>query len=226
MLHDFVDEISVATSAAPHFLIEMAFGILLQSAVHAIHKGSLAVALRLLTGIELLRLGLCDAGRVIVHRTGLQQVLTCTLIDALGEFRGVENGVEQLTVDFVACLLQCLLQPRALKGGLELQHAIVVVDAVGKPHAAQVFVHRQEVLAVGVVGRLIVGEHMLQHAADGQIDGTILIPQDVASPQRGFGKVEDVAALLGREGIPARHTITQQLHVGELHVSIVERRFF
>ena len=168
-----------------------------QTAVQAIGYRSFVLGV-LHGGIESLGLGLCHAVIVVTGRRQYQ-VFPISLVDALGHHLGVEDYGK----DFLAQLLQCLslgqrqggsiytLQSLTEKFGREAGHellaAIVVMDAVGEPHALQVDLHCLEI-GRSLVAR-IAGIDRLKHLSDDKVVLAVLVEEDVTTLQGGFREV-------------------------------------
>ena len=94
---DVVNGLPVQSSAAIGVLGQPAVGPSHKPAVHAMHDGSVRVAVFFLSGVELLGLLLCDAFLVVVTGRGEQQVLPVGLVHTLGQDVGREDdGAERI----------------------------------------------------------------------------------------------------------------------------------
>ena len=215
----------VEPSGGIYVLVQIALGILFQTAVHAVHDGLVGQGSgSLLLGIELLCLVLCDTLAVVVACRGKQEVVAALahtlghdggVGDNLGkalELLGPNHGRGNGTV--------CLAKPFGREGRLELVRAIVMMYAVGKPHLTQVGEESLPVLALVRDGRVL--QDVLQQMAYGQVVAAVLVPQDVASAKSRLCKVVDILLLPQAQVLEGRHTVAQQLYVGKAHLGVCE----
>ena len=104
--------------------------------------------------------------------------------------------------------------------GHELLRPVVVVDAVAEPDPFQVDGEGLEEVAVPVA--LVAGVDGFEHAADAQVVAPVLVEEDVAPLQGGFGKVIDKGFLTEAQVVETGHLVAEHLDVGKLLVSVLE----
>jgi len=87
------------------------------------------------------------------------------------------------------------------------------MDAVGEPHLFQVLLQRLPFGGRAVSGVILI-DH-LQRAAHWEIDGAVLVEEDVAPALGRLGQIIDELLLLERQGVEAGDFVTDDLDVVE-----------
>ena len=214
------DGVAVETAEAVDLLDDLAV-FLDDTAVETVADRSLRVVFH--RGIESLDLVLGHAGIEVVGRCR-DEILTLGLIDAFGSDGGIEDNLEDSvavgspgafaeTVDFGS-------EEITREAGSELVGRIVVMDAVGKLDLFEILLESLVVGAVAVAGEI--GIDTFEHLTDLEVILVVLIPEDVAAPESGFGKIIDQTFLIERKAVEVGHFVAQNLDVGEAVDSVVE----
>ena len=195
-IHDVADSLAIAAMGTPHLFVHALF-VLHQRRVQSVRRRLTIVGVGLLHPVvEVLRLLLRHALIEMACR-GQQQVLSVGLVHTLGQHAGIKNHGKQLLAHFLhrfALLqrqqlrshpLQHLAQEFLAEPWLELLTAIVVVDAVRKPHALQIHLQRMPLgcfLRGKPAGTVPAGIHRLQHLPDAQVIASKLVKGDIPAP--------------------------------------------
>ena len=217
----------------PYLLYHLAI-LLYETAVHAIHHGSLILGV-LQVVVECLGLCLCNTIIVVAGR-GEHEVLSIGLVYALGHHCGVEDGREHFITQLgeslplsqrkLRCIYrnQCLAEEFGSEAGLELVGAVVVMYTTREPYTLGV---GHEVLPfLSLLVALEVGVYGLQHLADNEVVASVLVEQDVAALQRSLLEVVNKFLLVERERIESLHFVAEHLDVRKCLVGIAESSFF
>ena len=197
MLHDMGQRVAIHAIDTPYTFLECAVLSAHQLAVESEHgrlcgstlwKGIVGTCRGVLHEVLLqplvegLCLGLCDALLVVVAGRREQQVVALALVDTLGHDVGTEDEVEEFfrgLGEAAACDERLHVLSREAR--LELVAAIVVVNAVGEPDTLEINLKSPELLRGA--GALEIHVYALQQLSEGEIAASVLVPQDVASPQ-------------------------------------------
>ena len=216
----YAGEGSVVEAAyAIDLLIDEAPLVAHEAGVEAHHYGA-RVGEGLALGVELLGLGLRDAGGVVVAGGGEDEVLAVALVGAHLHDAVVEDDGEDFLVEGGAYALEGVTQPYLGEVGVELLAAVVVVDAGGEPQALEIHLEGEEVLVLAVAP--VVGVDFLEGVADAEVVASVLVEKDVASGEGGFLEVIDEGLLAQGELVEAGHLIAEHLDVGKLLVGVLE----
>ena len=100
----------------------------------------------------------------------------------------------------------------------------MVMYAVAEEDALGVFRESLEFSAFAVSG--IVLQDCLEGVAQAEVAGAVLVPEDVAAPFCGLGKVVGVLLLLEGEVFPTGNLVTDDLYVGKLVYGVAEIGIF
>ena len=94
------------------------------------------------------------------------------------------------------------------------------MDTVAEPHLLQVKLETFEVNIITITAIVLV--NLLECLAHGEVILTVLVGEDVAALQSGFGEEIDQFLLVERQLVKAGHLVTEHLDVGKAVDSIVK----
>ena len=213
--------VAVEAAELVHLLLHLAVLAFDEAAVEAVGDGG-EVGGVLEGSVIRLYFGLGEPGAVEVAGRGGDQVGVVGLVDALGEVCRVEHHLDELGlgIGVGADAVELRLKEGLRELGRELVHGVVVVYAVAEPHLLHVLLERLEIgaVAVAVVG----GVDVFERAAQGQVRGAVLVPEDVAAPEGCFGEVVDERLLVDAEAVEIGHLVAEHFDVGEAVGRVVE----
>ena len=95
-----------------------------------------------------------------------------------------------------------------------------MVDTVGEPHALQVTLKGGELFGILVVG--IIEVECLQRSTDTQVVATVLVIEDIASPECRFAQAIEQRLLLQTQTVELRYVVAEDFQVIELVHGVLE----
>ena len=98
------------------------------------------------------------------------------------------------------------------------------MNAVREPHALEVTLEGRKIHFGLVVG--VIEIELLTRAADTEVVTSVLVIEDVSSPEGCLGKAVNERFLLKGQLVKLRYVVTEDLEVIELIHVVLERGFF
>ena len=158
---------------------------------------------------------------VVVSSRTCYQVHTVLCGHSLRHHVRIEHHRQNSGVVFHSGILTSSYKPILRKLRQELILAVMMMDTIGEPDALEILLKDLKLCRTLLVR--IVEIQCLARTTDTQVVTSVLVKQDITSPQRRLTQAINQLLLLQRQTIELRHIVAQDLQVIKLIHVILER---